>query len=161
MNRTSLTLITTTFLLTIGCTNMNPDVKFDPKTDADAYCAIGKKDSKTATRFWDKVEREYTAEDLLEELAEFEAIIIETSQAAAQEYPVRLADRKEEVTFYPSKDAETFKAKFQKDPERALKYWKEIREKYNDQGYPEYLQTFEDSIRLIEPKGVEMLQGRI
>lgn len=161
MNRTTILLTVIAVLLAAGCTNMNPDVTFDPKTDAKAYCEIGKKHSITANKFWDKVEVQYIDNDMYDELEMFESIILEKSQIAKLDYPIRIKDRKGEITFYPALDAETFKRKFEKDPERALKYWNKVIKRYKEDGCDEYLPTFEDSIRLIAPMGVEMLKGRI
>ena len=128
-----------------ACTNMNPDVTFDPKTDAEAFCAIGKKDSKVASLFWDKVEAAYNENQMFDQLEEFEALIISQSQAAAQEHPVRVANRgvrEGEVTYYPEEDAQTYLQLATASPEKAEAFLNKVQELYNTDGLYEDLEIF-------------------
>lgn len=128
------------------CTNMNPNVTFDPKADAEAYCKIGEKDSEVANKFWDKVESAYIEKEMMTELQEFETIIMEKSQMAVQEYPVRLAKRsvtlEGEVSYYPDQDAETYTKLTDTDPAKALEFYNKVKEAYNADGLYEDLQVF-------------------
>lgn len=132
-------------IVAAGCTNMNPDVKMDPKADAEAYCKIGKKDTKAASLFWDKVEVAYNSNEMQLQLEEFEAIITSTSQAAAQEHPVRLAKRgvqEGEVSYYPDQDAQTYLDLMSSNPEAADEFLNEVQELYNADGLYEDLTAF-------------------
>ena len=147
MNKIKTFLAAFTILAISGCTNMNPNVMFDPTADSEAYCAIGKKDSKVASRFWDKVEAAYTEKMMFEELEKFEEIITKESQAAAQEYPVRVAQRsmevKEgEVSYYPDQDAETYLDLMASAPEKAAAFLNQVIESYNADGLYEDLEIF-------------------
>lgn len=128
-----------------GCTNTNPDVKMDPKADAESYCKIGEKDTKAASLFWDKVEETYGNNEMQAQLEEFEAIIVGASQAAAQEHPVRLAKRGTqtgEVSYYPDQDAQTYLDLAKANPEAAAKFLNEVQELYNADGLYEDLAAF-------------------
>jgi hypothetical protein len=147
MNKTNLFLSAIAFMAIAGCTNMNPDVKYEPKVDADSYCAIGRKDSKIANKFWDKVEDAYNARNLYDELDEFEAIIVQKSQAAAQEYPVKLAKRsmevrQGEVSYYPEIDAQTYIDMMAVEPSQAEEFYNEVVEAYTTDGLDEDLAIF-------------------
>ena len=147
MKKINIILTAALIFLTAACTNMNPDVKFDPEADADAFCAIGKKDSKVASRFWDKVEAAYTEKMMFGELEKFEEIIIKESQAAAQEYPVRVAQRSMEikdgeVSYYPDQDAQTYLDIMASDPEKAAAFFNQAIELYNTDGLYEDLEIF-------------------
>jgi hypothetical protein len=149
MNKFSIFISAIAFLIAVGCTNMNPDVKYDPKVDAESYCAIGKKDSKTANRFWEKVEQAYNERKMYSELDEFEAIIVQESQAAAQEYPVKLAKRNTEVregevSCYPEKDAQTYLDLLTKDEALAEEFHSQVVELYNTDGLYEDLEIFNE-----------------
>lgn len=143
-----ITLIAALVMLLCGCTNKNPDVTFDPKTDAEAYCEVGEKDSEAANKFWDKVESAYLEKGMTEELSAFEAIIVEKSQAAAQEYPARVAKRgsagagEGEVTYYPDQDAQTYVSLVETSPEKAAEFMADVVDKYNTDGLYEDLQVF-------------------
>lgn len=129
----------------MGCTNMNPDVKLDAKTDADAYCEIGRKDSKIASLFWDKVEAAYTEHQMYSELEAFEEIILSNSQTAVQEYPVRMAKRgvrKGEVSYYPDQDAQTYLELVKVNQGEADKFLQEVQSHYNEDGLYEDLVIF-------------------
>ena len=126
----------------LGCTNTNPDVKMDPKADAESYCKIGEKDTKAASLFWDKVEEAYGNNEMLEE---FEAIIVGSSQAAAQEHPVRLAKRGTqagEVSYYPDQDAQTYLDLAKANAAAAATFLNEVQELYNADGLYEDLAAF-------------------
>lgn len=147
MNKINIFLSAVAILLAAGCTNMNPDVKYDPKTDADAYCAIGKKDSKTASLFWDKVEKAYNSRLMYDELDVFENIIVEKSQVAALEHPVRIAKRsmtvrEGEVSYYPDQDAQTYLDLLQANKAGAEEFYNEVVELYNTDGMYEDLEIF-------------------
>lgn len=132
-------------LTAVGCTNMNPDVKLDPKTDADAYCEIGKKDSKIASLFWDKVEAAYTEQEMYNELDEFESIILSKSQIAVQEHPVRMANRgvrQGEVSYYPDQDAQTYLNLAKSGQAKADEFLQEVQNLYNEDGLYEDLAIF-------------------
>ena len=129
----------------VGCTNMNPDIKFDPAVDAEAFCEIGKKDSKVASSFWDKVEVAYNEKSMYAELDEFESIIVSQSQAAAQEHPVRLANRgvrAGEVSYYPEGDAQTYLQLAKSSQNKAEEFLNEVQELYNEDGLYEDLEIF-------------------
>ena len=84
---------------------------------------------------------------MFEELKKFEEIIIERSQAAAQEYPVRIAERsmevKEgEVSYYPDQDAQTYLDMMTSDPEKAATFFNQVIELYNTDGLYEDLEIF-------------------
>ena len=147
MNKISLFLSVFAFMILAACTNMNPDVKYDPHADADSYCAIGKKDSKIANKFWDKVEDAYNERKMYDELDEFEAIIVQKSQAAAQEYPVKLAKRSTEVregevSYYPETDAQTYMDMMAAGPSQAEEFYNEVVEAYTTDGLDEDLRIF-------------------
>lgn len=147
MNKINIFLGAIAILTAAGCTNMNPDVKFDPATDAEAYCAIGKKDSKIASRFWDKVEDAYNTKKMYDELDEFEGIIVEQSQAAALEHPVRIAKRsmtarEGEVSYYPDKDAQTYLDLLKTSKNGAKDFYDEVVELYTTDGMYEDLDIF-------------------
>lgn len=149
MSKFSIFLSVIAFLIAVGCTNMNPDVKYDPKVDAESYCAISKKDSKTANRFWEKVEQAYNDRKMYGELDEFEAIIVHESQAAAQEYPVKLAKRNTEVregevSYYPEQDAQTYLDLLTKDEALAEEFHGQVVELYNTDGLYEDLEIFNE-----------------
>lgn len=131
--------------IALGCTNTNPDVKMDPKADAESYCRIGTKDTKAASLFWDKVEEIYGNNEMMAQLEEFEAIIVSSSQAAAQEHPVRLAKRGTqtgEVSYYPDQDAQTYLDLAKSNPEAASGFLNEVKELYNSDGLYEDLAAF-------------------
>ena len=136
-------------MIMAGCVNMNPSVKYDPKVDAEAYCAIGEKDSKIASRFWDKVENGYIDKGLGKELEVFEQIITERSQTASQELPVRIAKRnmqvrEGEVSFCPEQDAQTYLDLNVTDQSGAEEFYKQVVESYNTDGMYEDLKTFQE-----------------
>ena len=147
MKKINIILTAALIFLAAACTNMNPDVKFVPEVDADAFCAIGKKDSKVASRFWNKVEAAYTEKMMFEELEKFEEIITKESQAAAQEYPVRVAQsrmevKEGEVSYYPDQDAETYLDLMASAPEKAAAFLNQVIESYNADGLYEDLEIF-------------------
>jgi predicted lipoprotein len=147
MKKINMLLAAGAILIAAACTDMNPEVKFDPKADAEAFCAIGKKDSKVASEFWDKVEAAYIDKMMFDELARFEEMIIEASQAAAQEYPVRVAARSAEtrdgeVSYYPDQDAQTYLHMLSSNPEGAASFFNQVIELYNSDGLYEDLEIF-------------------
>lgn len=138
-----------TFLVVIAafasCTNMKPNVKYDPQEDAKAYCEISQKDSKAASQFWDKVDLAYSEKGMFDELAEFETIITSKSQVAAQDYPIRIVKRSssdKEMTYYPEEDAQIYFSLMQENPEQAEKFFIRTMEAYNNDGYYEDLLDF-------------------
>lgn len=152
MNKINIFLCAIAIMVTAGCTNMNPDVKFDPKTDAQAYCEIGQKDSKVAGRFWDKVEAAYSAKMMYDELDVFESIIVEQSQAAALEHPVRIAKRSSEVragevSYYPDLDAQTYLDMLKTNKAGAEGFYNEVVELYTTDGMYEDLDIFYELCR--------------
>ena len=149
MSKYSTFISAVAFLIAVGCTNMNPDVKYDPKVDAESYCAIGKKDSRVANKFWGKVEQAYNDMQMYSELDEFEAIIVQESQAAALEYPVKLAKRnmeirEGEVSYYPEQDAQTYLDLLGKDESLAEEFHSQVVELYNTDGLYEDLEIFNE-----------------
>lgn len=149
MSKSSIFLSAIALLIAVGCTNMNPDVKYDPKVDAESYCAIGKKDSRIANKFWEKVEQAYNDRKMYGELDEFEAIIVQESQAAAQEYPVKLAKRNTEVrdgevSYYPEQDAQTYMDLLKNDESLAEEFHSRVVELYNTDGLYEDLEVFHE-----------------
>ena len=130
---------------------MNPDVKFIPKTDAEAYCEIARKNSIAAEDFWYKVDVSYREKGMIEELAKFEEIILANSQIARQQKPdidVRKMKQPQdgEVTFYPEQDADTYIRFNNNDPSRARLFYKEVKEQYENDGYYEEWEIFLDKI---------------
>lgn len=149
MNKIRVFLMTFMLMAAAGCTNMNPDVKFDPKADADAYCEIGEKDSKIASRFWDKVQDAYLEKMMYTEYEEFENLIMQSSQAAAQEKPIRDARsstevREGEVSYYPEEDAQAYLEMLASDPEKASVFYNQVVESYNTDGLYEDLEIFKE-----------------
>lgn len=147
MNKIYKALAIAALMIAASCTNMNPDVKFDPQVDAEAYCEIGKKDSKIANEFWDKVEAAYMEKMMYAEYQEFERIIIENSQIAVQEKPVRDAMLKSdqlsgEVSYYPEKDAKAYLEMMATDKEIAQRFHDHVVECYNTDGLYEDLEIF-------------------
>lgn len=152
MKKTIIILIAICLAAVVGCTDMNPDVKLDAKIDADAYCEIGRKDSKTASLFWDKVEAAYTEHQMYSELEAFEEIILSNSQTAVQEYPVRMAKRgvrKGEVSYYPDQDAQTYLELVKVNQVEADKFLQEVQGHYNEDG------LYEDLVIFMEMCGLE------
>lgn len=136
-------------LLSCGCTNMNPNVAFDPEIDADAYCEIGMKDSKTANKFWTKVDKSYREMGMTEELKMFEEMICSRSQSAKSEIVIIEQQRMAapvmgEVTFYPEEDAETYISLKQTDAGRAQKFYEDVKEQYNTDGCYEEWEIFQE-----------------
>ena len=145
MKRTFIFSALVALATTIGCTNSNTNVKMDPEADAKSYCKIGEEDSQAASLFWDKVEEAYIGKDMHSELAEFEAIIVSSSQAAAQELPVRLAKRgaqQGEVSYYPDQDAQTYLDLAKINPETAASVLQDVQDAYNADGLYEDFAAF-------------------
>lgn len=139
-------------LIASSCTNMNPDVKFNPATDADAYCEIGKKNSISAEKFWYKVDEAYREKGMIEELAEFEAIILNRSQVARQQKPNidlwRMQNPQDvEVTFYPEQDAGTYIRLYNEDQSKAERFYTDVKKQYENDGYYEEWEIFLDKIK--------------
>lgn len=140
-------------LIASSCTNMNPDVKFNPDTDAKAYCEIGKKNSISAEKFWHKVDAAYRQKGMIEELAEFEAIILEKSQTARQQKPNidiwKMRNPQDgEVTFYPEQDSDTYIRFNMTDPSRAQRFYADVKAQYENDGLYEEWETFLDRISI-------------
>ena len=140
-------------LFASSCTNMNPDVKFNPETDAKAYCEIGKKNSISAEKFWHKVDAAYRQKGMIEELAEFEAIILEKSQTARQQKPNidiwKMQNPQDgEVTFYPEQDADTYIRFNMIDPSKAQQFYEDVKGQYENDGLYEEWETFLDKISI-------------
>jgi hypothetical protein len=131
---------------------MNPDVKLNLEVDAEAYCEIGKKDSKIAILFWDKVEASYIEREMYGELDKFDSIIVSRSQAAQQEYPVRMQQRglrEGEVTYYPEEDANTYLQLAKSSQEKADEFLQKVQNLYNEDG------LYEDLVSFMEMCGLE------
>ena len=123
---------------------------FDPKADSEAYCAIGKKDSKVASQFWDKVETAYLEKMMYAELEEFERLIIENSQAAALEKPARDAAKAQsapkagEISYYPEEDAQSYITLMDSDQKAAEQFYEQVVKEYNNDGLYEDLEIFKE-----------------
>ena len=150
MKKINIILTAALIFLTAACTNMNPDVKFVPEVDADAFCAIGKKDSKVASQFWDKVETAYLEKMMYAELEEFERLIIENSQAAALEKPARDAAKAQsapkagEISDYPEEDAQSYITLMDSDQKAAEQFYEQVVKEYNNDGLYEDLEIFKE-----------------
>lgn len=150
MNKIKTFLAAFTILAISGCTNMNPNVMFDPKADSEAYCAIGKKDSKVASQFWNKVETAYLEKMMYAELEEFERLIIENSQAAALEKPARDAAKAQsapkagEISYYPEEDAQSYITLMDSDQKAAEQFYEQVVKEYNNDGLYEDLEIFKE-----------------